>query len=44
MTNDIYTEGQLYKITHQPTGLIYYGSCWAQNKTYLDRFQEHLSR
>ncbi len=46
MTNIIYTDktpAQLYKITHQPTGLTYYGSCWKKNKTYLDRFEEHLN-
>lgn len=42
MTNIIYS--QLYRITHQPTELTYYGSCWKKGKTYLDRFQEHLDR
>lgn len=43
MTNSIYNFAQLYKITHIPTEQFYYGSCWAEGKTYLDRFQEHLS-
>lgn len=35
---------ELYKITHIPTGLIYYGTVWKEGKTYLDRFNEHMSR
>lgn len=42
MTIIIYA--QLYRITHIPTGLIYHGSCWKENKSYLSRFQEHLNR
>jgi hypothetical protein len=34
---------QLYKITHIPTKMIYYGSVWAKGKTYLDRFEEHMN-
>lgn len=33
----------LYKITHTPSKLIYYGSIWAQGKTIQDRLDEHLT-
>jgi hypothetical protein len=34
---------QLYQITYLPTNQLYYGSTWKKGKTYLERFQEHLS-
>lgn len=43
MPDNTYTPAQLYKITYIPTELIYYGSVWKKNKTYLDRFQEHMN-
>jgi hypothetical protein len=37
------TIAKLYKITHLPTGLNYYGSVWAKDKTIHDRLNEHLN-
>jgi len=34
---------QLYKVTHLPTNLSYYGSVWAEGKTIQDRLAEHIT-
>lgn len=33
----------LYEITHIPTNMKYVGITYKENKTYLDRFYEHIN-